>query len=350
MTKRRYLFLLVAVLAMAAVAVTALQTPVASAVGAEVKSHYVSGDLPVQDPGSTMWGQSTALDVPLSGQTLIAPTAPEPTVTQMTVRSLNNGEWIAFLLEWDDPTMDQGGRATDFKDAAAIQFPSVSGEPFYCMGMSDGVVEILQWRADLQHDIEVGGPLISEIYPDSHVNVYPGGDDETFLTGRAVGNLVSQGDLLSPVQDLIAGGFGTLTSQLSHDADGWAQWDDGKWTAVIARPMLTTDDDDAQFTGGTETSLALAAWDGGKQEVNGRKSVSTWVTFEVEPAPVAAGSGGTSSGSEAETDAGPPPAPEIITVTETEFPTGIVIGLSLVAVLGILGALILPQIIRRSSF
>lgn len=347
MTKGRSLFLLVAVLAAIAIAVTALQMPIASAVGSDVVSHYVSGDLPIQDPQSMLWDRATELDVPLSGQTVIAPTAPDPTVTQMTVRSLNNGRWIAFLLEWDDPTKDEGGRATDFKDAAAIQFPSVDGDPFYCMGQSNGVVEILQWRADLQRDMEQGALAISDIYPNSHVNIYPGGEDPAFLTGRGAGNPVSQVDSTSPVQDLIAGGFGTLTSQRSHDAVGWAEWAVGKWRAVIARPMLTTDEDDAQFEGGTETSLALAAWDGGKREVDGRKSVSTWVTFEVETSPVTAA---VAPDGPTEVAPGPAPAPEIITVTETEFPTAVVIILGAVAVIGIIGALVLPGIVRRSNF
>ena len=36
-----------------------------------------------------------------------------------------------------------------------------------------------------------------------------------------------------------------------------------------------------------ETSIALAAWDGGKGEINGKKAVSTWVTLKIEGPPAA---------------------------------------------------------------
>ena len=46
--------------------------------------------------------------------------------------------------------------------------------------------------------------------------------------------------------------------------------------------MTAIDPDDAQFSGNMETSIALAVWDGGKGEINGKKSVSTWVTMGIE--------------------------------------------------------------------
>ncbi|MCH8062729.1 MAG: hypothetical protein IH861_09510 [Chloroflexi bacterium] len=287
--KQRHLYLLVAgILAIAAIA-TSLNASVVSALQTDIVSHYVAEALPLADPGSPMWNQATSMDVPLSGQVTIAPKNALPSVTSMRVRSLNNGSWVAFLLEWDDPTKDVGGSLTSFKDSAAIQFPSEEGQPFICMGVGRSRVQILHWRADFQQDIESGLPNASEIYPNMWVNIYPGGDDTVFSTGLSAGNPLSAADKTSPVEDLLAGGFGTLTSEIHNDAVGWANWSDGSWKAVIARPMTTIDVDDAQFAGGMETSLALAAWDGGQGEINGKKSVSTWVSLRIEAPPSAIG-------------------------------------------------------------
>lgn len=280
--KTRYLLPFLAVLLAVSVIATTLGTPIASAVETQVVSRYVDQDLPLADPASELWEDATPMEVPLSGQVSMAPKNEEPSITSMTVRSLNNGKWVAFLLEWSDPTMDAGSGLLAYKDSAAIQFPSKEGEPFYCMGLSEGTVEILHWRSDFQHDIESGLPNAADIFPNMWVSIYPGGESGPFLTGRAARNPLSLTEKTTPVEDLVAGGFGTLSAQQHGDAVGWATWEDGTWRAVIGRPMITTDAEDAQFTGGMETSLALAAWDGGKAEINGKKSVSTWVTLKIE--------------------------------------------------------------------
>ena len=299
--KTRYLSLFLAVLVGVSAAATTLRLPIAAAVETEVLSRFVTQDLPLADPASDLWSQATPLDVPLSGQVAIAPKNEQPSITSMRVRSLNNGQWVAFLLEWNDPSMDVGGGLLSFKDSAAIQFPSEEGEPFYCMGLSEGLVNILHWRADFQRDIEVGVPNAADIFPNMWVSINPGGDSARFLTAQSAGNPMSLADRTTPVEDLVAGGFGTLASQPHGDAVGWATWADGQWKAVIARPMTTTDAEDAQFAGGMQTSLALAAWDGGQGEVDGSKSVSTWVTLQIEAGPQAAGAATVGTGTRSST-------------------------------------------------
>jgi hypothetical protein len=292
MSKRQFLLFLAGLIIISA-AVTTLDVSLAAAVEHELLSARVEGDLPLADPAAALWDDATAVDVPLSGQAVLAPMNPDASVSSMRVRSVNNGAWIAFLLEWEDPSKDVGGGVLDFKDSAAIQFPSHEGEPFACMGQSGGTVEILNWRADFQQDIETGLPNAKDIYPNMWTSIYPGDDSpQTFLTGQGAGNPMSLADRTTPVEDLVAGGAGTLTSQAHNDAVGWAEWNDGTWKAVIGRPMTTVDDEDAQFEGGLETSVALAAWDGGRDEVNGKKSVSTWLTLKIGGAPIGATASG----------------------------------------------------------
>ena len=334
--RRSYLLLFLGTLFAISAAAATFNLPVASAVSHELVSAYVTEELPLADPSSDVWNLASPVDVPLSGQTQIAPMNPDPTVTSMKVRSVNDGNWVAFLLEWADPTQDLGGGLLDFKDSAAIQFPSVAGEPFFCMGQSGGTVEILHWRSDFQKHIESGVPNASDIFPNMWTSIYPGGTDSAYRTGEGAGNSLSLTDKTTPVEDLVAGGFGTLTTQVNNDAVGWATWNDGTWKSVVARPMITIDAEDAQFDSGMETSVALAAWDGGKNEIDGKKSVSTWVSLKIDGPAV----------SQAAATVGTPlpprtlPAPDAQIIVQSDFPTTFVwsmIGIFAVAVVGVGG-------------
>ena len=180
----------------------------------------------------------------------------------------------------------------------AIQFPVSEGAPpFYCMGVVGGGVNILQWRSDFQHDIVEAYPDIKDIYPRVISNIYPMAEVTTFQTARAVGNIAAQAERLAPVEDLVATGFGTLERQGHYDADGWAVWQDGSWSAVIARPMTTRDAEDAQFKAGQTLSIAFAVWDGDNGERDGRKAASSWVTMAID-APVGDGAAPAAEGAE----------------------------------------------------
>ena len=283
--RKIYTVLLLGTIFTISVATSLLNVPMAMAVETEVVSKYVDANLPLADPSSTMWKNATPVEVPLSGQVAIAPKNLKPSVPGIRVRSLNNRKWLAFLLEWDDPTKDMGGALLDFKDSVAIQFPTEEGSPFYCMGQSGGSVEILHWRADFQKDIEDGSLNAQDIFPNMWNTIYPAGYESDFLSATGAGNTMSQLNRITPVEDLVAGGAGTLTEQLHNDAVGWADWADGKWRAVIGRPMVTADGEDAQLDSGVSTSFALAVWDGGKGEIDGKKAVSTWLNLKVEAPP-----------------------------------------------------------------
>jgi hypothetical protein len=87
---------------------------------------------------------------------------------------------------------------------------------------------------------------------------------------------------VSPVEELVAEGFGTLTTQKVQNSFGKGVYENGKWNVVIMRPMLTGDMTDKQFKPGEKTNVAFAIWDGGNREVNGRKAVALWHDLIVE--------------------------------------------------------------------
>ncbi len=285
------------VLALFAVAlvVTVGRGSLVSAAQTDLTSVYVDEDLPIGDPSSSLWDSAPEAQVPLSGQNITAPFNINASVDTIKTKSLHNGRWIAFRMEWDDDSKDIGGGSVDFRDSVALQFPVHGGEPFVCMGFVDSEVNILHWRADFQRSIEDGPLSISDIFPNAHSNIYNQASDPLFTTGRAAGNPLAAATFPSPVEDLIASGFGTLESQESVDVTGWGEWDGSKWSVVIARPLVTMDPQDAQFKPGIETPVALAVWNGEERDVNGKKSVSAWINVGIEGLPV----GGASTPSDA---------------------------------------------------
>jgi hypothetical protein len=199
-------------------------------------------------------------------------------------RALHDGTRLYIRVEWGDDTRDMTtGRSTDFSDAAAIEYPVRPGEqvPSFCMGDPNAPVNIWQWKASWQAAVEGGGPAdIQDVYPDAQVDLYPFEDDETFYPSRAAGNIPARVDRTSSVDNLLAGSFGTLTAAPDQMVQGKGEWRDGKWRVVFARDLQVTSEY-TQFSEGEKTSIAFAVWDGARNERDGIKSVSTFITLDV---------------------------------------------------------------------
>jgi hypothetical protein len=297
-TRSRLLFVLVFGLA---VALTFLSIPLASSQGVTLVSTQVTGDLPVADPESKLWGKASAIFVPLSAQNVTRPMLLETRVKTVVVRALHNRSQIALLVEWADDTQDDSMvRVQDFRDAVAVQFPLMEGQPFFCMGQQGGDVNIWHWKADWQADIAARQD-IETLYPNLHVDQYPFADpnaglaagpatylDANYLPALAAGNLFAAARHLSPVEDVIAGGFGSLTAQPAEaqNVQGYGVWVDSRWRVIFSRDLTSREAEDVQFATDKVYSVAFAAWDGANGERNGQKSASQWVSLQFGgPAP-----------------------------------------------------------------
>ena len=272
------------------------KVPLASSQGLTLVAAQVSGDLPVNDPDSAVWQKSTAVEVPLSAQNVTRPMLLSTNVKSVTARALHNGSQIVILVEWADETLnDQMVRVQDFRDAAAVQFSLAEGQPFFCMGQAGGNVNIWYWKADWQADITARRDM-NTLYPNMYVDQYPftgavepvlaapaDYTDPNYLPALASGNLFASATRASPVEDIIAGGFGTLTAQPAdgQNVQGFGAWADGKWRVIFSRDLTSKEADDAVFTPGKVYSMAFAAWDGANNERNGQKSTSQWVSLQV---------------------------------------------------------------------
>lgn len=264
-----------------------------------LESIYVDGPLPVTDPASLLWAQATPVEVPLAGQGTTAPVRLQASTPNVQVRSLSNGTHIAFQVSWSDETLNNRTTLSQqFRDAMAIMFAD-STLPGICMGSRGQLVHIVQWKADWQADIDEGFRDLQHAYPNFWVDHYPyaigeppyklpeafPGAAKDLLVGWAVGNPFSDPVKVTPVEDGLAQGFGTITTQDRQDVLGRGTWSGNRWSVVISRRLNTGDAEDLELVPGTQYYLGMAVWDGAEGDVGARKSVTSWMTFEVAPVP-----------------------------------------------------------------
>jgi len=162
-------------------------------------------------------------------------------VSEVQVSAVHNGEMIAFRFDWADGSENRElGDTTAFPDAAAVMLPVVAGAPLVTMGAPNQPVNVWYWRAD--NDTQ----------------------------GR----------------QLVAEGIGTSRTIDLSLVRGHGIWKDGRWKAVIARPLkVTSSEKVAQLTPGEKTQFAVAVWEGSNSERGGVKAFSgSWRDLVLAPA------------------------------------------------------------------
>ena len=240
--------------------------PLVSSEGLTIRSHLVQGDMPVT-VNDTAWQRVSPITIPLSGQVITRPVWPEPSVRALTVRSLHNGQEIAFLLEWQDNTKNDRLTPGTFRDGVAIGLPLGDAPAFFCMGQLDHYINIWHWKADWQSDIDRRAARTSE--------KKEGGVRTFEVIPRRV----------SSVEDLIGGGFSTLTTKDKQGrVQGQALWSDGVWRVVMRRPLASEEqEDEATLIPGRLQTISFAVWNGESKERNGQKAVAPWFQLAIDP-------------------------------------------------------------------
>jgi DMSO reductase family type II enzyme heme b subunit len=308
-----------------------------NASAAEIKALKVHGEIPI-DPTDPFWsnygptkGKEVTID--MDPQMITNPMWPNPSTKWVSVKAVRNDKEIAVRLEYIDATRnDIMVQAQSYKDQAAIMFPvkQAGEEPPFTMGGEGERVNIWQWKAEwdkenagsggnrTMQDMEdqyrnmgmgSGGYYMYE--PDGHlamkefetgapgtketmrgergasvidkrstfVDYGMGKNEGVYNPGRATGNILSDASKrVSPIEDLNAEGFSTLTTQAHQDVFGKGNWNNNRWTVVFKRSLTTKDENDTQFSG-AKTPMAIAIWNGNNKERNGQKAVTQWNTL-----------------------------------------------------------------------
>ena len=208
-----------------------------------VRAQLVEGSLPAEDPTAAAWSQAPASEFPLSPQVHWKDRIQAVTVNSIKARSLHDGNTVAILLEYEDPSQDPD-------DAAALEFMVGDKKAHFAHGQPMLQVE--------------GGP----------VNIWYWKNKE----GKGV--------------DMTAKGFGTLKAQADQDVTAKGVYEGGKWRVVFSRALGTPNlDEDTQIKPGDFINIAFAVWDGQKlasgeiKEHGSMKAVSSWWYYRAEPPP-----------------------------------------------------------------
>jgi DMSO reductase family type II enzyme heme b subunit len=269
----------VALVVVAAAAPAAGQSPLTAV--------RVGGTGPITDPAASTWRQARPVRVAMQPQVMAKPNHLEPAVKTITVRALHNGGWIAFLLEWADPSRSDLIVLDNFGDQVAVQLPVdvKASPPAPMMGNPGGRVNIMQWRAAFQRDLDQGPPTVRDLYPNAWADVYPdevlnATDARPYSGALGLENPVSRGRA-TPVLDQMAEGWGTMTVKPDQHALGKGVWRDGTWRVVISRPLVSDDVNAPPLAPGIRTVAAFAVWEGGHREVGARKAWAPWVPLVI---------------------------------------------------------------------
>ena len=220
----------------------------------------VSQDPPL-DPDSLFWASSDGPKktvIELGPQLITNPQWPDPSVKKVTVSAAKSQSHIAVRLEWDDASVDNKFSPSNlYTDQAAIMFPLKVGDqvPLITMGEEGSPVNIWLWKAVLQEEMKSDKPDSGKT-----PKGFPGGG------------------LNSPVDDMNAEGFSTLTAQEHQDVKGKGIRSENGWRVVFKRQLTNTNSGDIQFK--KSTPMAIAAWNGSNRETNGQKGIAGWILLK----------------------------------------------------------------------
>jgi mono/diheme cytochrome c family protein len=213
-------------------------------------------------------------------------------INEVMVKIVHDGQRIAFLLRWRDPTHDiEGVRQQSFPDGAAIQFADALDPPFFGMAEAGTACNIWHWKALWDEDRRSFYD-VATAFPNLAADAYFGApkgwssgpfDDSAFIPARRLENPVARGRN-SSVEEANAAGFGTYTAQApgEQNVEGASSWKDGLWRLSFARELASSKGQDVLLRPGEKVSVAFAIWQGSAAERNGQKTVSIWNTLKIE--------------------------------------------------------------------
>lgn len=262
----------------------------------------VRGQLP-SSPADNAWDQARPLYVALTPLWWT-----EDRIEGLKVQALHTNEELVIRLSWLDPTPDERAvRQNEFRDGVAIQFSLSSDPPFYMGDDSEnGGVNIWYWKADRAKDIRSGYQDVDSTFPDRVVDMYPEQPppaahdtfmswpraalvkhDPQFITAWGAGNLVSNPELNTPVECLVARGPGTLSGKpvVAQLVQGQSVYDRGVWSVQLRRRMSFTSGDhtgERIFNKGDYLPVSFAIWNGSAGDRDGKKNISIWQKLVIE--------------------------------------------------------------------
>lgn len=148
-------------------------------------------------------------------------------VRAVSVRAAHDGERVAVQMEWNDEAKNTEFAERKFPDAAAVVFPTSADAPLVTFGTADAPVNAWYWRADLAEG-----------------------------------------------ENLVAHGLGTDRKTEDAPIASRAQWEDGRWTVVLSRPLKVKGAENVKLSAGKSVKVGFTVWEGENQERGDLRSYS----------------------------------------------------------------------------
>jgi DMSO reductase family type II enzyme heme b subunit len=241
----------------------------------KIRAVKVDGPLSL-NPGDGAWKSAPSYFIPMAGQILEAEKKYYPTIDNVWIQAIHNGDEIAFNLRWDDPTFDpilktladvqespppplppefqlepgdeeatapvEAPKPQKIPDAIAIQFPAGKSDdgtlPYFLNGDKDHPVNLWKWVSGFNKTVELHALGLQR-----HSEHPP-------------------------------------ASQLVHSK---VIFNYGQYQLVMKRKLTTPDKNkDVQLEAGSIIPIAVNAWDGNVKETGTQKSISTWFHMTLE--------------------------------------------------------------------
>jgi len=248
----------------------------------------------LNDVFDAAWAKVPSAEVPLQPQQTASPMLAAATIASITVQASRDDKRIAWRLTWPATQPSTSVETGQFADAVAIQIPMVDGAPF-TMGGKGMPVRLLHWKAVWQRDIDKGFQDVQDLYPNAWTDMYWFTPSKRFdqsynepaarqyVPALAAGNPMAQFDRKSPLEEVVAEGFGTATHIPDSPSNARGVWKDGRWTVVLDRPLDGNDPLSARIQSAGANLISFAVWDGSAGNRGGRKHYCSWVPLKLEP-------------------------------------------------------------------
>ena len=107
--------------------------------------------------------------------------------------------------------------------------------------------------------------------------------DPTFVTGWGAGNIVSDPQRKSAVEDLAAQGFGTLKHdrESTRKIDARGVYGQGSYKSCFAERCTAPAQGAVALQPGSTVPVAFAVWNGSAGDRDGKKSVTIWQDLKI---------------------------------------------------------------------
>lgn len=268
---------------------TLLATTLAAtaAFAADIVAQKVDADLTKVSYTSPFWKNAKFSEVTMYPQTAIKMN--DKTANKLNsdngakianVAAVYNGKEVAFLVVWDDATMNiQTGYKTDsYADGFALQFPSevkdVNKLPYIGMGSDNRPVAVYLQKA-VRGFYEPNGD--GNVYYQLNRNQTEFFGPELKKFDKKVKGIGSN----DYEKSFVSEGFRSMTEikdASKYNSYSRLSYKDKKWMGTLARPIT----DSYATLNKSAFPVAIATWDGAKLGRDGIKYLTPWLSVELE--------------------------------------------------------------------